>query len=176
LVSLYNNWVLKRWETPISDIQRLALVSLTDTRGVLSLVLEDQCDPLRRRFHVDFTRYPGYRNLLEEYRLELWQALAETGATGRSLQVTVSPWIAELKEHEPLLDAEFPNLKHWLISTEDDVIEVLSDATPLFQKMNSTGADTPPVGKSTILYAPEDRENIEHVFRDVKRHNRPADD
>ena len=133
-------------------------------------------DPQRRRFQADFTRYPGYRNLLEEYRLELWQILAGSAAIGWTLQVAVSPWIAELKQHEPLLEAIFPNLKHWLIRTEDDVIEVLSDETPTFREIAPATAEIPPAGKSTILYSPEDRAEIEQIISEVEQRQLGAND
>ena len=176
LTSLYDNWVLERWETAVSDAQSLVLVSLIDTQGTLSLVLEDQRDPQRHRFQVDFIRVPGYRNLLEEYRLELWAIPRGTIATGWTVQVVASPWIAELYEHEPLLEVGFPALRHFLISTEDDVIEVLSDVVPTFYELGPTSSDTPPAGKSTVWYSPEDREEIEATISDVlQRQPSPID-
>jgi hypothetical protein len=172
LASLYDNWVFERWDTPVSDAQSLALVSLTDVQGTLSIVLEDQRHPQRHRFQVDFTRYPGYRNLLEEYRLELWDALAGTTATGWTLLVVVSPWIAEIKQHESLLDVLYPNLKHYLISTEDDVIEVLSDETPTIYPI-IPARDVPPTDKSTVFYNPADRVQIEQLYSDIKQNQPP---
>ena len=140
LVSLYDNWLLERWETPVSDAQNLTLISLTDTQGILCIILEDQHE---RRFQISFTRYPGYRNLLEEYRTELWGLYARTSRPECTLQVISSSWIQELKQHEPLLDVQFPNLKHLLIITGDDVIEVLSDETPIFHIWQKSPANKP---------------------------------
>ncbi len=168
LASLYTNWVLERWETLITDAKSLVLVSLVDMHGILSIQLEAQRDTHQRRFQVDFTRYPCYRNLLEEYRLELWEAHGETGSAGWTFQIRCSPWIAELEQHEPLFATVFPNLKHFLICTEDDVIEVLSDETPTFREI-APAADTPPAGKSTVLQSPKDRDKIDQIFAEVKQ-------
>ena len=116
-----------RWDTPVSGARSLRLVSLVDD-GALRLTLEDAGDPDRRRWTFVFASAPAYRNVREELRLGLWAGGA--GRVGWTARVPASPWLARLREAEPLLDVHHPGLAHFRIATEDDVIDVLSALAP----------------------------------------------
>lgn len=141
MTSLYQEWKFTRWETPVSDVQHLFMVSLVDAKGQLTINLSTF--PEKFQYELTLNRYPAYRNILEEYRLELWAALTGAQATGYTLIVADSPWIEELKEHEPLLSVLHPQLRHYIISTSDDVIEILTDEEPIFRQvpLTDTGFD-----------------------------------
>ena len=61
------DFIQERWQTPVSDAQSLAMVSLLDQNG-LQITLEDLQDPARRRFKFVSRRVAAYRNI-EEYRM-----------------------------------------------------------------------------------------------------------
>ncbi|HYE19344.1 MAG TPA: hypothetical protein VEA69_12920 [Tepidisphaeraceae bacterium] len=85
---------------------------------------------------MTFRRCPAYRNIMEEFRLALWGHLDATGQRcGWTFTVVGSPWIASFRPAEPLLDLYFPGLAHYVITTEDDVVEVLADAPPRFEDL-----------------------------------------
>ena len=145
---------------PISDIRAAAMISLVDD-GELAITLEDVYAPQRNRWRFVFRKYPAYRNILEEYRLELWQHLDKTKQRcGNTFSVVESPWIASFRPHEPLLDIHYPKLVHFVIATGDDVIEILSPEAPRIDDLGATPADAPPPGKSTTLYYPKDKDLI----------------
>ena len=164
---MYEDWKVERWETPVSSAKSLAMVSLID-EGCLAIILQDLRDPSRRRFCFTFSNYPVYRNILEEYRTELWERLNDKENTlGWTLTVRDSPWIAAFRQTEPLLEVENPHLIHYMICTEDDVVEVLSSAPPDIREIEP-GKQSESVGKSQVYHHPEDREQIEKIVKEVR--------
>ncbi|MBI4356110.1 MAG: hypothetical protein HY597_06670 [Candidatus Omnitrophica bacterium] len=146
---MYEGWQFERWETPVSAAGSLALVSLIDD-GNLRIVLQDHHNPKRRRFQLTFSKFPAYRNILEEYRTELWTKLS-TQQLGQTLTIPHSLWITSLRKAEPLLDVHYPRLTHYMICTEDDVIEVLSPGPPEVLEIEP-GQEGESVGKSVVYY------------------------
>lgn len=153
----------ERWQTPVSDARSLAMVSLHDREG-LHITLQDLRDPARRRFEFVFRRVAAYRNLLEEYRTS--EPPVPHGV-GWTLTIPDSPWLAELRAKEPLLDIHSPGCQHYVIVTEDDVIDVLSPEPPEIQEIEAAKAEDDLPGKSRVLYHPEDKDQIERVVEDI---------
>lgn len=165
---MYKNWKVENWETPVSQAKSLVMVSLIQ-KVELSIILQDIRDPQRRRFQFTFSNYSAYRNILEEYRLELWSEIeGKREGMGWTLIIPDSRWIAELKESEALLEIHNPNLVHYMICTEDDVIEVLSDESPKIVEIEPASEDEELPGRTTTLYYPEDKDKIEEVFNEIK--------
>jgi len=126
---MYVNWKIKRWETPISDAKNLGMVSLKDSASpnTLEILLNDGT----KEIIIIFNNYPAYRNILEEYRLKLWHHLDKTSQRcGSTFEVTESSWAEELSRDESLLEVQNPGLKHFVICTNDDVFEILSNEEP----------------------------------------------
>jgi len=126
---MYKDWKIKKWDTPVSDVNGLALISLKDIarENKLSILFETN----NKKLEATFDNYPAYRNILEEYRLELWKHLDETNQMcGDTFIVINSPWIKSLTEREQLINVHEKELKHYVITTTDDVIEVLSSKEP----------------------------------------------
>jgi hypothetical protein len=126
---MYDNLKIKRWETPISDSKELGMVSLHDnaSTNTLEVLLNDG----KKEIRVTFNNYPAYRNILEEFRTKLWNHLTETSQRcGWTFEVVESTWVEELQKDESMLEFHFPGLRHFVISTGDDVIEILSDLEP----------------------------------------------
>lgn len=165
---MYEKWEAERWETPFSDVESLVMVSLVDD-GSLTILLEDARDEERGRWAVRFERVVAYRNLLEEYRLGLWARRKELGGPiGWSWRVTQSDWLGELREKEDLVDVKAPGAIHYLIATEDDVVEVFTPESPIIEDLGPAGDAARP-GKSTVLFRGEDDEQIEALFDRVRR-------
>lgn len=161
---MYETWVIERWETPLSALGSVAMASLFDD-GQLSITFEAPRELGRPRWRVTFDKAPGYRNLVEEFRLELWHHLDSTQQRcGNTFTVANSPWIAELRQREALFDAHYPSASHFVFLTEDDIIEVLSPSRPSIEFLGPTPEGAPAAGKSTVFYSPEDREKIETEF------------
>jgi len=79
-----------------------------------------------------------------------------------------SGWLKLMREREPLLDIHSPDLQHYCIITEDDVLDVLSNAEPFVEKLGPAPKDAAPAGKSQVLYHPEDQDEIDQAFDDIK--------
>ena len=168
---MYEDWNFERWETPISDLKSIAMVSLVDD-GELTITVEDLRDPSRPRWAFRFTRAPMYQNILEEYRLELWQRVHVDGKRyGWTVRVPNSPWLAQLKEKEGLIEVHDPGLQHFQIGTEDDIIDVLSAKAPEILAIEPARPEERKPGKTEVLFAHEDRDKVEALFETIKRRN-----
>ncbi|GBE94249.1 hypothetical protein [Nostoc cycadae] len=163
---MYKNWQVKRWVTPIADLSSLVMVSLIDD-GMLNITIEAPLLSNRPRWRFTFDKYPAYRNILEEYRLGLWKHLDESHQRcGNTFIVKNSPWIASFQSQEPFLELYNPHLIHYVISTEDDVIEILAPSVEVTY-LGNTDLYEPKAGKSIVFYNPTDREQIEKAFQEI---------
>jgi len=168
----YKKWRIERWNTPLSDIESVALASLSDSAGQLAITIEAPRQPGRPRWEIIFDTYPAYRNLLEEFRLQLWDHLDATKQRcGNTFLVTTSPWIETLRHNEALFEHHHPTVSHYVILTEDDVLEILSPTSPIIKSIGNTPNDHAPAGKSTVLYNSEDRDKIEEMLSQLKHGN-----
>jgi len=166
---VYEGWRFVRWETPVSDLKSIAMVSLVDD-GALTITLEDLRDSARPRWCFRFDHAPIYRNILEEYRLELWELVHQDGARhGWTVTVPDSPWLASLQEKESLIKFHDPGLLHFQIETEDDVIDVLSPTEPEITSVEPASSSERVPGKSRVLHADEERAEVESVLRRARR-------
>jgi hypothetical protein len=131
---MYDKLKIKRWETPISDSKWLGMISFYDVAE--SNILEIRLNDGKQEISIKFENYPAYRNILEEYRTALWRHLDKTSQKcGWTFEVINSSWSEELNNEEPLLEFHNPGLRHFVISTNDDVIEVLSNLEPKIKIM-----------------------------------------
>jgi hypothetical protein len=166
---LYEGWQLQRWETPISDLKSVSMVSLIDD-GALSITVEAARESGRPRWCFRFEQVPIYRNILEEYRLELWELQSEKLALfGRTSIIPDSPWLKDFNGTEPLLAECFEGLTHYQISTEDDVIDIISPEKPSITSVAPASASDPIPGKSRIHYSDKDRPQIDALLDDLGR-------
>jgi hypothetical protein len=131
---MYEDWKLQRWDTPMSDAKNLFMESLHDHSGLLEIDLADYSKNVATaRYRVTFHTYPAYRNIEEKYRLELWKRRDElridAKSIGWTLKVPDSPWIREFAD-EPILVFFNPGITHYVIGTQNDVVEVLASEAP----------------------------------------------
>ncbi len=97
----------------------------------------------------------------------LWKHLDQTNQRcGHTFLIESSPWIDSFQSEEPLLELYNPDLIHYIISTEDDVVEILATSVEVTD-LGDTASDVPRVGKSIVLYNSTDREQIEKVFEEI---------
>lgn len=171
---MYEGWSICRWETPVVDEDRLLMVSLGDVDRELVLLLESARAPGRPRWRVRFRQYPAYRNIDEAYRTDLWGWLDKSGQRlGFTFTVEESPPLASwgtVYLHEVI-----PGIRHFVIATEDDVVEILSAEEPLWEAASPAEAGEPLPGKAEHLYVGDDDVGIARLFEDVKRRQQPGD-
>jgi hypothetical protein len=168
---MYDGWVVTRWDTPVSDVAELYLASLTDARRELTLVLEGPLASGRPRWRVEFQDYPGYRNLDEAFRVELWQWLDMSGQRCGSTFVVSEP-LPLASWATSGLHQLYPGLRHYVVATMDDVIEVLAAREPSWTVVEPAGLRDPPPGKSTHLFLGRDDDAIARLEQEIKSRER----
>jgi hypothetical protein len=142
-----NELTYERWQTPVSTAKSVALVSLWQDAD-LHLVLEDLKDPERNRYRISFSGFAAYKNTMEEYLIGAqW-----TGPVPEWTRVAVvSPWLQHMKLLEPLFKEHHPDCRHYIVVTEDDVIEVLTSEAPVVVYEGRAPDEAPTPGRSVIL-------------------------
>ena len=171
---MYSTWQISRWETPVVDMSRLLMVSLTDARQELIIVLEDARSLARARWQVTFRGYPAYRNIDESYRLALWRWLDESGQRcGFTFTVEETPRLASW--HTGHLHVVSANIRHFVVATEDDVIEILSTEEPSWHPADAGRPEEPRPGKAHHLYRGEDDAEIGRLLDELKGPGKPGD-
>ncbi|WP_145067018.1 hypothetical protein [Engelhardtia mirabilis] len=150
------------------------MVSLADVDRELVLLLESGRGSDRPRWRVRFKQYPAYRNIDEAYRTDLWSWIDSSGQRlGFTFTVEESPPLASwgtVYLHEVV-----PGIRHFVIATEDDVVEVLSAEEPVWEVARPAEAGEPLPGKARHLYLGEDDVEIDRLVADVKRRQEPGD-
>lgn len=112
---------------------------------------------------------------MEEFRLALWQRLGRSRQRcGNTFFVKESDWIAGFRNTEPLLELKARGtLRHYVIATEDDVVEVISSQQPSIETLGDAPEGEPPAGRSVVLYNPHDRSEIETLLNNTKNEYGP---
>ena len=127
----------------------------------LEVVVQDNKDNFRRvRFTFDYV--PIYRNIDELYRSS--ESINNTNSW--TVVIDESKWLKELKEKEDLIEEFLPEIKHYQIITEFDVIDILSTKEPLVEEIES-GKNI--IGEAPVLYLPEDKLEVDKYFRKYKK-------
>ena len=128
---MYKDWKIKNWETPLAH-SNFSLKSLFDNLKKLEITVENS----NSEYVISFEyQYPVYRNILGTYRLELWSYLKDNYPNHTSTFIVEnSSWINYFVESEILLDVH-ENIKHFVIASERDVVEVLSPVSPNISKL-----------------------------------------
>ena len=168
---MYRNWTITRWETPVVDVPRVLLVSLVDAGRELTLLLEGHARDGRPRWRVRFRDYPAYRNIDEAFRLDLWKWLDESAQRcGSTFTVVESPplasWATGYLHELP------PGVRHYVVTTGDDVVEVLSHHAPIWEEAEPADPSDSLPGKGEHLYQGEDDDAIERLGEDLQRRSR----
>jgi len=162
----------KRWETPVSDAESLSMFSLFDKKN-LEIILQDLRDPNGKRFKFSFYKVAAYKNILEEYRTNEIE-FPNRKVFGWTIVSDTSKWLNNLKQEEDLFEGNNPNCKHFIIITEDDVIEILCSDFPDIIEIESAKEEEELPGKSTIYYHPQDRKDIDKLIDTIKKDSRKS--
>lgn len=145
------SWKYERWETPVSDEEFLSL-GLQYDDWILHIRLDPSTDARKKPgVVITFERCAAFRNVVEQFRNELWNRFAEAGHPGRTFTIQNSPWIAELSEAEPTFPILEKNIKHYVIATDLDVIEILTSREPTVTAVDKSATVTEPVASSPGL-------------------------
>jgi hypothetical protein len=121
-----------RWETAVSDMTSLTLISLHH-EGCLKVILEGTQAGGFEQHCFTFKRFFAYRSLREEYRTALWNNDVGLGI-GWTRLVLDSPWVQELRTSEPLFGLHGgADAVHYLFCSEDDVVDVLAHEPPTIE-------------------------------------------
>jgi hypothetical protein len=133
---LYENWKYRRWDTPLDGSRDVGLKELRTHERSVFLVLEAG-DAV---FEFEFQDVVAYRNIIERYRLKLWELLeARLPERSWTLEIESPNWADELKESEPLVQPFHPELRHFMVCTHEDVVEVLTEQTPEIRRVSQHG-------------------------------------
>ncbi|GMU97232.1 MAG: hypothetical protein DAHOPDDO_02977 [Ignavibacteriaceae bacterium] len=162
----------RKWETPVSDAQSLVMVSLFDKKN-LEIILQDLRDSNQKRFKFIFRNVAAYKNILEEYRTSETKSL-NRNTFGWTIVSDDSEWLNYFKEKEPLLEEYNPNCKHFIIITENDVVEILCSNFPEIIEIEPAKEDEDLPGKATIYYHPEDRKEIDRIIDEIKKESKKS--
>lgn len=65
-----------------------------------------------------------------------------------------------------------PGVRHYVVATLDDVVEVCSHETPVWEAVEPAPLGAPLPGKSEHLYVGEDDMAIERLLEDLRQRNR----
>jgi hypothetical protein len=169
---VYEGWRVDRWETPVGDVDRLLMVSLVDATRELTAIFEASWMPSRPRWRVRFRDYPAYRNIDEAYRNELWRHIRESGQEcGRTFTVQESPSLQSWGTES--LHEVRPGIRHFVIATMDDILEVLSASEPVWEEAPCAHDGDPMPGKAGHLFVREDQAQIERLMSDLRSRNKP---
>lgn len=164
----YARWSISRWDTPISHFDRILVVSLCDRDHRLVVDVEAPWEPSRPRWRVSFTNCQAYRNADELHLTALWGWLDSSGQRcGSTFVVENSSWIKELVELQPL--------RHYVVATLDDVIEVACETEPVWETLESAPAEPPLDARSRHLWIGEDDARIDDL-KDKLRLVEPRED
>ncbi|NLS79498.1 MAG: hypothetical protein GXY76_19795 [Chloroflexi bacterium] len=163
---MYRGWVVRRWETAVSDIPDLAMVSLSDQNRHLEIVVQSLRDPSLRRWRVSFERYSAYRNTDETFLPALWEYLDESGQRcGNTFTFEGSNWDGTGPAHLPSYAV---NARHFVLATLDDVIEVVSSNEPTCGAIEPAEPNSPPPGKAVHYFLPDDRQAVKGLVRELR--------
>lgn len=168
---MYEDWTVQRWNTPVSDWMRVLLVHLVDD-GALSVLLEETGRPGHRRFRIRFPRFIAYRNIMEEYRTELWKKFncGPKLGLGSTWIVTNSSWASSVVGQYPLIPLR--DVTHYFIGTEDDVIEVLAIEAPELSEAPVVDGKQR-LGKAEHYYMPEDHQRVDQLHKEIRDRQPP---
>ncbi len=103
----------------------IRLEQLTDSASGLVVVLLDN---FGRRLKINFGIASAYRNIMEEMRLSFWPIFhSKKQGTGSFWVVENSEWLANFSKDDL---CHHHGCAHYLIITDDDVIDVLTKYIP----------------------------------------------
>jgi len=118
------------WNTPVSD-ENFLLVDMQYEDCCLKLSLDPSIDGFnKKKTKITFSKVASFKITSERYMNYMWNEISESGACGRTLFVENSEWIQNLSSSDGLFALFEKNPTHYLILTDNEVIDVLSSNYP----------------------------------------------
>lgn len=125
---------IKRWNTPVSDVSRLWVYSL-NYNGTLLVSCGYESNGVEKKLNITFGERPIFRDIQEEFMSPLWETIfSGPEKIGWTFILEQSRWLQEL-EKDGIFFGTMKGCKHYVISTEDDVIEVITKNEPIFTEV-----------------------------------------
>ncbi len=117
-----NKIQIEEWITPISDLNDLYFLQLSDN-GILRILVTDQNE---RQHVIEFDSFVSYKSTDEGHCLNFWSIKPTSSWTFKVLN---SSLFDEAFRNLETLDAK-DSFEHYAIATWDRCIEVLADKEP----------------------------------------------
>lgn len=114
------------WDTPVTGLSELNFGGLSDDGKKVAITVRNSQVTVR----FEWDDYCAYKVTLEEQHIPFDPLDARADHSLNSATVTSSKWISELRNGNELLDILQPGLKHFVISTSEYWIEILSKKSP----------------------------------------------
>ena len=132
---MYQGWQIEKWKTPISETANPAFESLVQDKE--SLKIEIIGDDSQKWLFLFTSHCPAYRSIDETYKMELWSYLDKTNQRfGSTFIVENSSWVKQYQESKFSTEVA-TKLKHYVLATNNNFIEILTDKNPQIIESNS---------------------------------------
>ena len=132
---MYQGWQIEKWKTPISEATNPAFESLVQDKK--SLKIEVTGDDSQKWLFLFTSHCPVYKSIDETYKMELWSYLDKTDQRfGSTFIVKNSSWVKQYQKPNFSMEAP-PKLKHYVLATNNNFIEILTDKKPQVIQSNS---------------------------------------
>jgi hypothetical protein len=115
-----------RWQTILSDLEYTFCRKVT-YEDSLVITVSDMGNNL---YEIIFNHPVIYQVIDETYLTHYWN-IKEKGI-GNTFILENSNW----SDKFVLINEHFPDIKHYVIGTEDDCIEILSESEPVIRQIN----------------------------------------
>lgn len=126
----------KDWLTALSGHGLLYFVKLVVERDLLIVVELEKAEPW---FCFRWNEFVAYTCAKEEYAVPWDVDGTNSSSSGCTHMVDNSSWIQELKTGTGLLDLRSPNLKHFVIVSDEYVVQIISSEEPeIFERAPDT--------------------------------------
>lgn len=125
---MYRGWKIEKWETPLSPVANPVFKSLLQDKEALKINIIGEDD--KKLLFIFDSHCPAYKSIDETYKTELWSYLDETDQRfGSTFIVKNSSWLKQYQESNVLI-RRVPDLKHYVICSSNNIIEILTDKKP----------------------------------------------
>jgi len=119
------------WKTIVSEASRLWIKKLLYD-GELTVFCGAIFDQNEKEIKISFGERPIYRDIQEEFLTPLWKIKDSLPQKiGWTFFLEQSKWLEELNKDD-FFAALRKGSRHYVLTTDDDVIEVVTDFEPIF--------------------------------------------